>query len=70
MKIVLTKEDIDNLANAVPNEVEKLIFLVRKSISEDGPSPTVTSKVTKVSRMTLGIGEKKKEKKVYSLKEA
>ena len=28
------------------------------------------SKVSKVSKMTVGIGEKKKEKKVYTLKEA
>jgi hypothetical protein len=67
-KIVLTKEDIENLANGEANEVEKLMFLIRKTLSEDGPSPTVMSKVSKVSKMTLGIGEKKREKKVYTFK--
>jgi hypothetical protein len=44
------------------------MFLIRKTLSEDGPSPTVMSKVSKVSKMTLGIGEKKREKKVYTFK--
>lgn len=61
MKIVLTKEDIENLSNSVPNEVEKLLYLIRRNIMEESnQTPTVTSKVTKVSRMTMGIGEKKK----------
>lgn len=58
------------MANAEPNEVEKLLFLVRKYISEEGPSPTVASKVSKVSKLTMGIGnDRKKEKKVYTFKE-
>ena len=56
LKIVLGKEDLEGLANAEPNQVEKLIFLVKKQLAEEGPTPTVSSKVTKVSRMTIGIG--------------
>jgi hypothetical protein len=61
---------MEALANGEPNEVEKLIFLIKKQISEEGPTPTVSSKVTKVSRLTMGIGEKRREKKEYTFKEA
>ena len=43
---------------------------MRRVLTEEKNSPTVTSKVSKVSRLTMGIGEKKKEKKVYTFKEA
>ena len=51
---------MENLANAVPNEAEKLIFYIRKIITEEKYTPTVLSKVSKVSKITMGIGEKKK----------
>jgi hypothetical protein len=44
---------------------------VRKQIAADeANSPTVTSKVSKISKMTMGIGERKPEKKEYTFKEA
>lgn len=33
MKIVLDKEDIESLANAEPNYVERLLYLIKKNIS-------------------------------------
>lgn len=43
---------------------------MRKTLAEDNYTPTTMSKVSKVSKMTMGIGQKKREKKVYSFKEA
>lgn len=41
---------------------------MRKIVTEEKSSPTITSTISKATRMGLGMGEKKKEKKVYTFK--